>query len=136
MAKAASRAVRVCGVSSAARIPLPFATIARAISSSVAVMVRLPRGPEADPGALWEGKASTPASNQQGRRQSAPEPIVGGSPHRAGRPRPGAAPTYLVRRGMTVLAGDIGGTNSRLALYDAAPTATDRPVFDRSYPSG
>jgi len=37
---------------------------------------------------------------------------------------------------MTVLAGDIGGTNSRLALYAATPTAADKPAFERSYPSG
>jgi glucokinase len=37
---------------------------------------------------------------------------------------------------MTVLAGDIGGTNSRLALYEAKPTAADKPLFERSVPSG
>ena len=37
---------------------------------------------------------------------------------------------------MTVLAGDIGGTNSRLALYQVAPGAAPRPLFERSYPSG
>ncbi|HXU82174.1 MAG TPA: glucokinase [Polyangia bacterium] len=36
---------------------------------------------------------------------------------------------------MTVLAGDIGGTNSRLALYQAAPRAGDKPLYDRTYPS-
>jgi glucokinase len=36
---------------------------------------------------------------------------------------------------MTLLAGDIGGTNSRLALYEAPPTGADRPLFDRTYPS-
>lgn len=34
---------------------------------------------------------------------------------------------------MIVLAGDIGGTHSRLALYEAAPNAT--PIFERTYPS-
>jgi glucokinase len=35
-----------------------------------------------------------------------------------------------------ILAGDIGGTNSRLALYESAPTAADTPLFERKYPSG
>jgi glucokinase len=34
-----------------------------------------------------------------------------------------------------VLAGDIGGTNSRLALYEVAPTPAARPLFERTYPS-
>jgi glucokinase len=37
---------------------------------------------------------------------------------------------------MTVLAGDIGGTNSRFALYDVQPGAVPRPLFERTYPSG
>jgi glucokinase len=36
---------------------------------------------------------------------------------------------------MIVLAGDIGGTNSRLALYESTPSALSKPLFDRSYPS-
>ena len=43
---------------------------------------------------------------------------------------------------MTVLAGDIGGTNTRLAIYDAitaGAAAGDRPafmpLFERTYPS-
>ena len=36
---------------------------------------------------------------------------------------------------MIVLAGDIGGTNSRLGLYEAAPNATAKPLFERSYAS-
>ena len=36
---------------------------------------------------------------------------------------------------MIVLAGDIGGTNSRLGLYEAAPGAPVRALFERSYPS-
>jgi len=40
-------------------------------------------------------------------------------------------------RGATpiVLAGDIGGTNTRLALYAVAPGTAARPLFDRIYPS-
>jgi glucokinase len=37
---------------------------------------------------------------------------------------------------MNVLAGDIGGTNSRFALYEAPPGAAPRPLFERTYPSG
>jgi glucokinase len=37
---------------------------------------------------------------------------------------------------MIVAAGDIGGTNSRLALYDAAPGAIGAPLFARTYASG
>ena len=37
---------------------------------------------------------------------------------------------------MIVLAGDIGGTNSRLALYEAAPAPAAAPLFERTYPSG
>jgi glucokinase len=36
---------------------------------------------------------------------------------------------------MIVLAGDIGGTNSRLALYEASPTIATPPLFERTYPS-
>jgi glucokinase len=43
--------------------------------------------------------------------------------------------TYQANR-MTVLAGDIGGTNSRFALYEATPGAVPRPLFERTYPSG
>jgi glucokinase len=34
-----------------------------------------------------------------------------------------------------VLAGDIGGTNTRLALYAVAPGSAARLLFDRVYPS-
>ena len=37
---------------------------------------------------------------------------------------------------MTVLAGDIGGTNSRFALYESANGGPPRPLFERTYPSG
>jgi glucokinase len=37
--------------------------------------------------------------------------------------------------GLVVLAGDIGGTNSRLALYEATPRVAPTPLFDRKYPS-
>lgn len=38
---------------------------------------------------------------------------------------------------MTVLAGDIGGTNSRLAIYDVPPTGLRgvKPIFEHTYPS-
>jgi glucokinase len=40
---------------------------------------------------------------------------------------------------MIVLAGDIGGTNSRFALYQVPasgqPSASDRPIFEKVYPS-
>jgi glucokinase len=36
----------------------------------------------------------------------------------------------------TVLAGDIGGTNSRLALYQPRPGGAGTPLYERSYPSG
>jgi glucokinase len=35
-----------------------------------------------------------------------------------------------------ILAGDIGGTNSRLALYEATPGVAATPLFQRTYPSG
>jgi glucokinase len=41
---------------------------------------------------------------------------------------------------MIVLAGDIGGTNSRFALYQVPqsrqPTANDQPILEKVYPSG
>jgi glucokinase len=37
---------------------------------------------------------------------------------------------------MVVLAGDIGGTNSRLALYEATPSAVGNVLFEHTYPSG
>jgi len=38
---------------------------------------------------------------------------------------------------MTVLAGDIGGTNSRLAIYDVPSTGLRgvKPIFEQTYPS-
>ena len=37
---------------------------------------------------------------------------------------------------MTVLAGDVGGTNARLAIYEVVPGATiGGPLFDKTYPS-
>lgn len=36
---------------------------------------------------------------------------------------------------MILLAGDIGGTNSRLALYEADPRVAASPLFDRTAPS-
>ncbi|MBC8131651.1 MAG: glucokinase, partial [Deltaproteobacteria bacterium] len=36
---------------------------------------------------------------------------------------------------MLVLAGDIGGTNTRLALFEAAAGAAHLPLFERTYPS-
>jgi glucokinase len=36
---------------------------------------------------------------------------------------------------MILLAGDIGGTNSRLALYEATPGVAATPLFERTYPS-
>jgi glucokinase len=36
---------------------------------------------------------------------------------------------------MILLAGDIGGTNSRLALYEATPSVAATPLFERTYPS-
>ncbi len=36
---------------------------------------------------------------------------------------------------MILLAGDIGGTNSRLALYEATPRVAAKPLFERTYPS-
>src|SRR5512133_2541868 len=36
---------------------------------------------------------------------------------------------------MILLAGDIGGTNSRLALYEATPIVVVTPLFERTYPS-
>ncbi len=35
-----------------------------------------------------------------------------------------------------LLAGDIGGTNSRLALFQAAPGIPSGPLYERTYPSG
>ena len=37
---------------------------------------------------------------------------------------------------MTVLAGDIGGTNSRLRCTSARPGSAGTPLFERTYPSG
>jgi glucokinase len=34
-----------------------------------------------------------------------------------------------------LLAGDIGGTNCRLALYEATPSVAATPLFERTYPS-
>jgi glucokinase len=36
---------------------------------------------------------------------------------------------------MILLAGDIGGTNSRLGLYEADPRVAAKPLFERTYPS-
>ena len=36
---------------------------------------------------------------------------------------------------MIVLAGVIGGTNSRLALYEVQPNGTLQPLFERTFPS-
>jgi glucokinase len=38
---------------------------------------------------------------------------------------------------MTVLAGDIGGTNARLAIYDVSPSGLrgQKPIFEQTYPS-
>src|SRR5450631_4701594 len=37
---------------------------------------------------------------------------------------------------MTVLAGDIGGTNARLAIYDVSPEGTvGAALFEKTYPS-
>ena len=37
---------------------------------------------------------------------------------------------------MTVLAGDIGGTNARLAIHDAGPNGTvGASLFEKTYPS-
>jgi glucokinase len=42
---------------------------------------------------------------------------------------------HLCFHSMIVLAGDIGGTNSRLALYESAANGTPRLLFERTYPS-
>jgi glucokinase len=36
---------------------------------------------------------------------------------------------------MILLAGDVGGTNSRFALYEASPKVAATPLFERTYPS-
>jgi glucokinase len=36
---------------------------------------------------------------------------------------------------MIILAGDIGGTNARLALYEATPQIAAEPLLERTYPS-
>src|SRR4051812_33506884 len=122
MAWVASRLVTVETVSSAASSPLLSATIARAVSSRVAVMFpSLRHSPQAS--RFGDERNGSPEERHRGCASNT----------RMADRRPPTA--YLCFQSMIVLAGDIGGTNSRLALYESAANGTPRLLFERTYPS-
>src|SRR5262249_41294768 len=106
--------------------------------------VRVPRRRRRDLSRLRLRQGRGPARRGRGTGPPAGAARAGHRPARAARDhllRSGRSRSPPERGPMIVMAGDIGGTNSRLALYETRPNPGDgtkiieTPLFDHTYPS-